>query len=116
MAPERGQVTGLLGSAPVELAPGVTMRPLFGDAAMLNLLVFEPGARVPVHNHPHEQLGYVIAGELVLEIDGVEHVLRVGDAFQIPGGTPHAAWSDGPCTVLDVFHPVREDFREKVRA
>jgi quercetin dioxygenase-like cupin family protein len=109
------QVTALRDTAPHELVPGVTMRPLFGEGAQLNLLEFEPGARVPRHEHPHEQLGYVLEGELTLEIDGVEHRLAPGAAFQIPGGVQHAAWSEGPCVVLDVFQPVREDYRERVR-
>ncbi|HEX3289954.1 MAG TPA: cupin domain-containing protein [Gaiella sp.] len=113
MTPERGRVVGLRAADAYELAPGVTMRPLFGAGAMLNLLEFTRGARVPVHDHPHEQLGYVLEGELALEIDGVEHLLRPGDAYRIAGGTPHAAWSDGPCVVLDVFQPVREDYRQR---
>ncbi len=80
---------------------------------MLNLLELAPGAHVPVHDHPHEQLGYVIEGVLLLEIDGVDHELHPGDAFRIDGGTPHSARSVGGCTVLDVFQPVREDYREK---
>jgi quercetin dioxygenase-like cupin family protein len=97
-----------------ELAPGVSMQPLFGDGAMLNLLEFDPGASVPAHSHPHEQLGFVVDGELVLAIDGVEHRLAAGDAYQIPGGVEHAAWTRGDgCRVLDVFQPVREDYRER---
>lgn len=114
MTPERGRVVELRAADALELVPGVTMRPLFGEGAMLNLLEFEPGARVPVHDHPHEQLGYVLEGELALEIDGVEHRLRPGDAYRIAGGTQHAAWADLPCIVLDVFQPVREDYRERV--
>lgn len=116
MTPERDSVVGLRAADPLELAPGVTMRPLFGEGAMLNLLEFDPGARVPVHDHPHEQLGYVIEGELALEIDGVEHRLGPGDAYRIAGGTPHAAWADGACVVLDVFQPVREDYRQRTEA
>jgi quercetin dioxygenase-like cupin family protein len=109
-------VVGLLAAAPLELVQGVSMRPLFGEGAMLNLLEFEPGARVDLHDHQHEQLGYVLEGELVLAIDGVEHVLTPGDAYQIPGGTPHGAWSEGRCVVLDIFQPVREDYRERAGA
>jgi quercetin dioxygenase-like cupin family protein len=116
LSPEQATVVGLRGAEPLELVPGVTMRPLFGDGAMLNLLEVEPGAVVPAHDHPHEQLGYVVEGELVLEIDGVEHTLGPGDAYQIPGGTTHAAWSKGPCLVLDIFQPVREDYRERAGA
>lgn len=108
------QVEHLRDAPPHALVAGVTMRPLFGDGAMLNLLEFEPGARVPPHDHPHEQLGYVIEGRLVLEIDGVAHELGPGAAYAIPGGVEHAAWSEGPCLVLDVFQPVREDYRERV--
>ena len=113
MTPERGVVVGLRAADPLELVPGVTMRPLFGEGAKLNLLEFSPGARVPVHDHAHEQLGYVLEGELVLEIDGVENRLRPGDAYRIAGGTPHVAWSDEPCLVLDV-QPVREDYRQRI--
>jgi quercetin dioxygenase-like cupin family protein len=109
----RGLVVSLRESEPLELAPGVTMRPLFGDGAMLNLLEFEPGAEVAAHAHPHEQLGHVLEGELALVIDGVEHLLRPGDAYQIPGGVEHAARSAGGCLVMDVFQPVREDYRER---
>jgi quercetin dioxygenase-like cupin family protein len=108
------QVLGLRSSRPYELAPGVSMRPLFGEGAMLNLVEFEPGARVAEHEHPHEQLGYLIEGDLVFVIAGVEHRLQPGDAFAIQGGDAHAAWSEGGCLVLDVFQPVREDFRGRV--
>jgi quercetin dioxygenase-like cupin family protein len=113
---ERGTVVALRDAAPLELAPGVTMRPLFGDGAMLNLLEFEPGARVDTHQHPHEQLGYVLEGTLVLAIAGVDHLLSPGDGYQIPRDTPHSAWSEGRCLVLDVFQPVRDDYRERASA
>lgn len=98
-----------------ELAPGIRMSPLFGEGAMLNLLEFEPGAHVSEHAHPHEQLGMVLEGELVLQIEGVDHRLRPGHGYQIPGGISHAAWTeDGKrCRVLDVFQPVREDYRQR---
>jgi quercetin dioxygenase-like cupin family protein len=108
------QVERLREAAPHALVDGVTMRPLFGDGAMLNLLEFEPGARVPPHDHHHEQLGYVIEGELLLTIDGVEHRLGPGAAYTIPGGVEHSARSEGACLVLDVFQPVREDYQERV--
>jgi quercetin dioxygenase-like cupin family protein len=99
----------------LELVPGVRMSPLFGEGAMLNLLEFEPGARVPEHDHTHEQLGLVVDGELVLAIAGTEHRLRAGQAYRIPGGVGHAAWTEEGmrCRVLDVFHPVREDYRDR---
>ena len=54
---------------------------------------------------------------LVLEVDGKEHRLGPDDAYQLTGDTPHAA-SAGPdgCRVLDLFQPVREDYRERWEA
>jgi quercetin dioxygenase-like cupin family protein len=97
-----------------ELAEGVSGRPLFGQGAMLNLIEFEPGAIVPQHSHPHEQLGIVLRGEHTLVVAGETHVLGPMDGYVIPGGVEHGG-SGGPegALVLDVFNPVREDYRER---
>jgi quercetin dioxygenase-like cupin family protein len=102
---------------PFELAPGITARPLFGEGAMLNLIEFEPGAVVPLHSHPHEQLGIVLRGIQVLVVDGVEHALRPMEGYVLPGGVEHSAHC-GPdgATVLDIFQPVREEYRERWNA
>ena len=100
-----------------ELAAGVTGRPLFGAGAMLNLIEFEPGAVVPLHSHPHEQLGLVLRGMQALVVDGVAHELEPMGCYVIPGGVEHSAYC-GPegATVLDVFQPVREDYLERWQA
>ena len=97
-----------------ELAAGVVGRPLFGEGAMLNLIEFEPGATVPPHSHEHEQLGLVVRGTQVLIVDGVEHVMGPMHGYVLPGGVEHSAYC-GPegALVLDVFRPVREDYRER---
>jgi len=101
------QVENLYAATGLELAPGVRMKPLFGHGAMLNLLEFDAGAAVPAHSHPHEQLGLLLEGELALTIGG----------YQIPGGVEHSARArSGACRVLDVFQPVREDYRERAGA
>jgi quercetin dioxygenase-like cupin family protein len=97
-----------------ELAAGVSGRPLFGEAVMLNVIEFEPGATVPLHSHPHEQAGLVLHGMQALVIDGEPHELGPMEGYVIPGGVEHSAYC-GPdgALVLDVFHPVREDYRER---
>jgi quercetin dioxygenase-like cupin family protein len=95
---------------------GVRAHPLFGEGAMLNLVTFEPGATVPAHSHPHEQLGIVLKGMQALVIDGEAHELHELDGYVLPGGVTHSAYC-GPegATVLDVFTPVREDYLERMR-
>jgi quercetin dioxygenase-like cupin family protein len=97
-----------------ELVEGVTGQPLFGARAMLNLIRFEPAATVPLHSHPHEQLGIVLEGMQALVVDGIAHELGPLEAYVLPGGVEHSAYC-GPdgALVLDVFTPVREDYRER---
>ena len=100
-----------------ELASGVSGHPLFGEGAMLNLIRFEPGSTVPLHSHPHEQLGIVLEGMQALVVDGVSHELQPYEAYVLPGGVGHSAYC-GPegALVLDVFAPVREDYAERWHA
>jgi quercetin dioxygenase-like cupin family protein len=97
-----------------ELAAGVAGKPLFGDAAMLNLIEFEPGSVVPLHSHPHEQLGIVLRGMQALVVEGVAHELGPLEGYVLPGGVEHSAYC-GPdgALVLDVFCPVREDYEAR---
>ena len=99
---------------PFELTSGVSGRPLFGEGAMINLIEFEPGAEVPLHSHPHEQLGIVLRGMQALVVDGVAHELGPMEGYVLPGEVEHSAYC-GPegALVLDIFQPVREDYLER---
>jgi quercetin dioxygenase-like cupin family protein len=57
---------------------------------------FQSGAAVPRHTHPGEEFGYVLDGELTLEIDGQPaKTLKAGDSFFIAAGTVHQAKNAG---------------------
>ncbi len=100
-----------------ELAAGVNGRPLFGSGAMINLIEFEPGAVVPLHSHPHEQLGIVLRGMQALVVDGEPHELGPMEGYVLPSGVEHSAYC-GPdgALVIDIFQPVREDYRDRWHA
>lgn len=49
------------------------------------------------HIHPGEEVGYIIAGEVEMSIQGrTRIVLKAGDGFLIPPRTPHNARDLGP--------------------
>ena len=49
------------------------------------------GKTTPLHLHrDHDETVYVLEGELLLHIDGVEHTAGPGAVVWIPRGTPHA--------------------------
>lgn len=99
---------------PFLLTDGVAGRPLFGERGMLNLIEFEPGAVVPLHSHPQEQLGLVLRGMQALMVAGVAHEMGPMEGYVLPGGVEHSAYC-GPdgALVLDVFSPARDDYRER---
>lgn len=79
---------------------------------LLSLVEIDANALVPRHTHPHEQVGIVVEGGMELGIDGEVQVHQVGDMHIIPGGVKHYARGlDQPCRALDVFSPVREEFK-----
>ena len=96
-----------------QLAGGVRAKALFGEGAMLNLVELEPGAVVARHSHPHEQLGVILRGSMTLVVRGEDHVLEEMDGYALPGEVEHEGIA-GPrgALVLDVFRPVREDYRQ----
>ena len=99
----------------IEPVPGCRMRTPFGQNLMLSYLEMEPGAEVPLHHHPHEQGGILLRGRMQLTIGEETRIVEAGSLFLIPPNVPHRAVAlDGPCTVLDVFSPVREDYAELV--
>jgi quercetin dioxygenase-like cupin family protein len=58
----------------------------------------EPGKSTPLHTHPEaDETFYVLAGTIVLHVEGVETELRAGGVAVVPRTVPHAflAGSDG---------------------
>jgi quercetin dioxygenase-like cupin family protein len=104
-------------TAAFTLAPGATARALFGERAMLNLVELAPGATVAPHQHPHEQLGLILRGSMTMAIGAEDREIREDDAYVVPPGVRHGgtAGPDG-AVLLDVFAPVREDYRAAAEA
>ena len=56
-----------------------------------------PGVASGWHTHPGEEIGYIVAGTVQMEIrDQPTLVLHAGEGFLIPPGTPHNALDLGP--------------------
>ncbi|MCB0167112.1 MAG: cupin domain-containing protein [Anaerolineae bacterium] len=62
-----------------------------GNALVLFEHAASRGKTTPLHLHErHDETGYVLEGELLLYIDGVEKRAGPGDCIFIPRGKPHA--------------------------
>lgn len=65
----------------------------------------------PPHSHPHEQITYVAAGEIIVFIGQDSSRLGVGDMFNVPPNVPHTVQLlTDYVRLVDTFHPIREEF------
>ena len=100
------------GREPMELVPGARTRTFWGEQMLFSLVEVDSNSEVPLHTHPHEQGGIIIEGELEMSIGGEVRLLKPGDMYMIPGNVEHyAKTGDQPAKALDVFSPVRDEFK-----
>jgi quercetin dioxygenase-like cupin family protein len=95
-----------------EMLPGVTRRAVYLDDVMLTFFDFEPGAIIPEHHHPNQQITWVVSGAMQFDLNGEKRVLQAGDGVLIEPNMRHSAVIlNAPCRAIDAWHPVRDDYR-----
>ena len=94
-----------------EIAPGCRAQFVHTEHMTFAYWSLESEAEVPEHAHVHEQAVNVLAGTLELTLDGEVKRLRPNDVVLVPPNATHSARAVTYCRVLDVFYPVREDFK-----
>jgi len=61
-----------------------------GREVIQQMVELQPGAVVPRHTHPGEEVSVMLDGELLLEIAGkASTTLKAGQAFTVPMGAVH---------------------------
>ncbi len=93
---------------------GVELR-IITDAKMsMAFFRLKPGAAIPEHTHPHEQMGTVLQGAIEVTIGAEKQIAAQGAAYHVLSDQPHSARClDKPAQVLEVFSPPREDLIPK---
>lgn len=94
--------------------PGCERRLGFTEHLMLVVVDFNDGPHAkpdPLHSHPHEQVSYVVEGEVNFVMNGEQTRLGPGDMFVVPSSVPHTIQLITPhARLIDCFTPIREDF------
>jgi quercetin dioxygenase-like cupin family protein len=96
-----------------ELGDGIRRKVVAHTPQLMAVLVqFDKGAIGTPHAHDvHDQIAYVISGSFEATIDGVQRVLKAGDAFIAPHLTQHGVVAlEDHSTLLDQFSPRRDDY------
>lgn len=95
-----------------QVLEGITLRAVSGEKTMMTFFEFEPNAVIPSHKHPHEQITYIIEGEIEFTVEGETKILRAGGGVVIYSNQVHGAKIlDKPTKAVDAWYPIRDDYK-----
>ena len=96
---------------PREVFPGFLGRFIHTNNMTFAYWEIKKGSTVPIHSHMHEQVVNMLEGDFEMEVSGDAHSLSPGSVVVIPSHAVHAGKALTDCRILDVFFPVREDYK-----
>lgn len=97
----------------------LSFRTLFGGPASrtgqftAGVADLDPGGWLGLHTHEQAEIYYVFQGEVLLQLDGVEHRMGAGSAVFIPGGARHGVRNLGS-TSARLFYTLAADSFDEV--
>ena len=96
---------------PKALVPGIAGYYAHGELHTFGYVEIKKGSIVPEHRHEHEQITFILEGQLDMVIAGDPYSLTAGSYYIIHANVPHSAVAATDCVVIDTFSPVREDYK-----
>jgi quercetin dioxygenase-like cupin family protein len=97
---------------PRTVIPGFVGRFIHSDTMTFVLWEIAAGAVLPDHAHIHEQVVHLYEGEFEMTVEDKTMRLSSGMVFAIPANARHHGHAITDCRVMDVFYPIREDYRD----
>jgi unsaturated pyranuronate lyase len=82
----------------------------YNDKLLLAEHRMEKGWVGTMHEHVHDQVVYVVSGQLSVTVDRETFTAGAGDSFVVRGGVNHQAAALEDSVVVDVFTPCRHDY------
>ncbi len=95
----------------LKISEGILARAVTAQNVTVLHVKLTAGALLPEHTHENEQVVNIIDGELELTVDGQSYSLVPGKVMVLAPNPAHSGRAVTDCRVVDVFHPVRQDFR-----
>ena len=91
--------------------PGFRARFAHTDRMTYAYWTITAGALLPEHAHPHEQVSNMIRGRFEMTLEGETQTMEPGSVVIIPAGAKHSGRALTDRSIVDIFVPVREDYR-----
>ena len=110
---EGGKVIRLSDFDFIDVADGHVMKLVTGKNIMVSFVELSPDKSFSLHNHPAEQITYILEGEIDMTLGKETYRMKSGDLALIPSNVIHQGQTGNvECKFLDIFNPPREEFME----
>ena len=96
---------------PREILGGFWAQAIHTPGNTINFITVKAGNAFPLHQHFHHQCAFVLEGIFEMTVDGHIKQIGPGEFVVIPPNIPHEGRAITDCRLLDIFNPVREDYR-----
>jgi quercetin dioxygenase-like cupin family protein len=94
-----------------EIMPGFQGKMIHTEHMTLAYWDVEEGASVPEHSHKNEQIMQVLEGTFEFTVNGQTKLYKPNELVVIPPFSPHSGKALTPCKLMDIFSPVREEYK-----
>ncbi|MFX1512108.1 MAG: cupin domain-containing protein [Promethearchaeota archaeon] len=94
-----------------ELVPGAKGKFIHTENMTFAYWSIQAGSVFPEHAHSHEQTVSIFSGTFELQIGEQTKAIVPGEVGMIPSNVKHGGTAITDCQILDVFYPVREDYK-----
>lgn len=94
-----------------KLKEGIIGKYVHGISSTLGWVNIKGDSVLAAHHHPHEQITLMIEGTMEMKIGEEIILLSPGDTQVIPPNVVHSAFAKTDCVLIDVFTPVREEYK-----
>lgn len=95
----------------LELFPGFNARIIHTDHVTIAHVEIKGGSPLPEHSHVHEQTIQLMSGTFEFTIEGETKRFDKPTVIVVPSNFKHSGKAVTDCRIIDVFCPVREDFK-----
>ncbi|MHA1820814.1 MAG: cupin domain-containing protein [Promethearchaeota archaeon] len=96
----------------VKALDGIFRRTLaYNEETMLCHFDMKKGAKIPLHDHIHVQIGYVIKGKIKFFTENGEFIASAGDSYVFDSNEKHGAELLEDSEVIEVFSPCRSEYK-----
>ncbi|MEO7307155.1 MAG: cupin domain-containing protein [Ferruginibacter sp.] len=95
----------------VTIFPGAYSAMEHSEQISYGCVSLDEGVIIPEHSHPNEQWTYIVEGQMDFTLNGEKQLLIPGMGAYIPSDALHSAVAVTACKVIDVFTPMREEYK-----